>query len=151
MDRNRALLMAVLALIPVPIAMYNQIQQLAVLQLLPDAESLRGLSSIQLEWQATLYLETFDDGVTIAQVFWGLWLFPLAYLSIQSKAVPMVIAGLLMIAGAGHVIDPLCGIVVPGYGLQISLFTSLGEFVFLFWLLIKGVKEPLREAGPAAS
>ena len=143
--------MSVLALIPVPIAMYNQIHQLAVLELMGNAEYLNVFSPEQMKLQAFFFLDSFDDGVTIAQVFWGLWLFPLAYLAIQSNAVPRLIAILLMIAGAGHVIDPLCRILVPDSGVQISLFTSLGEILFLLWLLIMGVKEPLRVAGSPAS
>ncbi len=130
-NKNQALLMVMLALIPVPMAMLNQLNQLAALQLLGNADPS----------QILFYLNLHTQGVLIAQIFWGLWLFPLGYLVIKSGMLPRVLGILLMIAGLGYVVDSFGKFLLPGYGLTIAMFTFIGEVLFLLWLLIFGAKD----------
>jgi hypothetical protein len=51
-----------------------------------------------------------------------------------------VLAVLLLIAGAGYLIDNVGKMLVPGYDVTISTFTVVGEGVFLVWLRIQGGK-----------
>jgi hypothetical protein len=130
-NKNQALLMVVLALAPVPIAMLNQLNQFAVLPLLSSADYP----------QVMFFLNLHHQGVLIAQIFWGLWLFPLGYLVFKSGYIPRILGVLLIIAGLGYLIDSFGTFLSPNYGLTISMFTFIGEVLFLLWLLIKGVKE----------
>ncbi len=131
-NKTQALLMLVLALVPVPIAMLNQLNQFAVLPLLGGAS----------QSQVMFFLNLHNFGVLIAQIFWGLWLFPLGFLVFKSGFVPKILGLFLIIAGFGYVIDSFGKFLSPSYSLTISVFTFIGEVLFLLWLLIKGVKVP---------
>lgn len=128
-NKNQALLMVILALIPVPMAMLNQLNQFAVLPLLSGTDYT----------QVMFFLNLQNEGVLIAQIFWGLWLFPLGYLVFKSGYIPRILGVLLVVAGLGYLIDSFGKFLLPSYGLTISLFTFVGEVLLLLWLLIKGV------------
>lgn len=145
-DKKQAFWMAVLALLPVPIAMLNQLNLFAVLQLTGAA----GVSSaMDPASQALFYLGLFKFGVAIAAIFWGLWLFPLAYLVIKSGFLPKFVGILLLISGAGYVVDSFAQILLADYKLGIAAYTFFGEVVFLLWLLIMGVKTQPGNTAPA--
>lgn len=128
-NKNQALLMVILALVPVPIAMLNQLNQFAVLPLLNSTD----------RSQVMFFLNLHNQGVLIAQIFWGLWLFPLGYLVFKSDYIPRILGVLLIIAGLGYLIDSFGKFLLPNYDLTISMFTFIGEVLLLLWLLIKGV------------
>ena len=88
------------------------------------------------------YVSQFGYGLFIAQIFFGLWLFPLGYLVIESRYIPRILGILLIIAGFGYVIDSFGKFLFPNYNPTIAIFTFVGEVTFLPWLLIKGAKMP---------
>ena len=135
-----AVLMSILALIPVPIAMLNQLNQYASLLIVSNTDPLNAFSTDQLQSLAMLFQNLFNKGVLIAQIFWGLWLFPLGFLTYKTGNVPKVIAILLFISGSGYLVDSIGKLLFPNYILTIASFTFIGELVFTFWLLIKGIK-----------
>ena len=135
--RNLASLMVILFLVGVPIAMLNELTQLAVLQLLSGAANLKAYGTDQLQATAYLLLRSHDQGLLIAHIFFGLWLFPMGYLVFKSRFIPKVVGLLLVIAGAGYVVQSFATLL--GYNVNIIMFTGLGEAVFLLWLLIRGV------------
>ena len=140
-NKNQALLMVILALVPVPIAMLNQLNQFAVLSLLKGTDYS----------QVMFFLNLHTDGVFIAQIFWGLWLFPLGYLVFRSGYIPRILGVLLIIAGFGYLIDSFAEFLLPNYDLTISMFTFIGEVLLLLWLLIKGVNADRWEKRALAS
>jgi hypothetical protein len=127
--KNQALLMAAFGLVPVPVAMLNQLNEFAVLPLLGSADSS----------QVLFFLNLQNQGVLIAQIFWGLWLFPLGYLAFKSDALPRVLGILLIIAGIGYLVDSFGRFLFTNYDLTVSMYTFIGEVLFLLWLLIKGM------------
>jgi hypothetical protein len=136
-NERRAMLMGVLALLPVPITFLNEVNHLAVLRLLSSAGD-GAFTLYQLQEQAMLFLDMRERGILVAQVFWGLWLLPLGSLVFRSGFLPKVLGILLIIAGAGYVVDCGTRLLFPGFG-TISQFTFVGELLFPLWLLIKGV------------
>ena len=136
-NRNMASLMVILFLVGVPIAMLNELSQLAVLQLLSGADYLKAFAPDQLHAIVYLSLGVHDQGLLIAHVFFGLWLLPMGYLVFRSGFIHRIVGVLLVIAGVGYVVQSFAAFL--GYNVNIILFTGLGELVFLFWLLIKGV------------
>lgn len=140
-SRNLASLMLMLFLIGVPIAMLNELPQLAVLQLLSGADYLKVYSPDQLQAAAYLLLRLHDQGLLIAHIFFGLWLLPMGHLVFKSGFIPRIVGVPLVIAGVGYVVQSFAAFL--GYNVNIILFTGLGEVVFLLWLLIKGVNEEL--------
>ena len=136
-NRVHAVLMAVLALLPVPMAFLNEVNQLAALRLLTNVND-GAFTASQLQAQAMLFLDMRQDGILVTQVFWGLWLLPLGLLVFRSGFLPRLLGVLLVIAGAGYVIDSATQLLSPGLP-TIALFTAVGEFLFPLWLLIRGV------------
>jgi hypothetical protein len=136
-NKDHAVLMVVLALLAVPIASLNEVNHLAAVRVLAHADE-GAFTASQLQAQAMLFLDMRQDGITIALVFWGLWLLPLGVLVFKSRFLPKVLGVLLVIAGAGYVIDSGTQLLSPG-GATIGQFTVVGEILFTLWLLIKGV------------
>jgi len=136
-SKNLASLMVIFALAAVPIAMLNELTQLAVLQLLSGADYLKVFPADQLKGLVYLFLRLHSQGLLIAQIFWGLWLFPMGYLAYKSGFLPRILGILLMIGCFGYVIDSFAAFL--GYNVSIIFFTSWGELLFTLWLLIKGV------------
>jgi len=136
-NKRHAALMVVLALLAVPIAFLNEVNHLAVLRLLSSA-GYGAFTPTQLHAQAMLFLDMRESGILVAQVFWGLWLLPLGFLVFRSGYLPKLLGILLIIGGAGYVIDCGTQLLFPGLA-TISQFTFVGELLFPLWLLIKGV------------
>ena len=137
-NKNAARLMVVFVLAGVPIAMLNELTQLSILQLLNGAEYLKVFPIDQLQALAYFLLRLHGQGLVIAQIFWGLWLFPMGYLVFKSEFLPRILGILLVIGCFGYVMQSFSAIL--GYNLDIIFYTSWGELFFTFWLLIKGVE-----------
>ena len=136
-NKDHAVLMVVLALLGIPIAFLNEVNHLAALRLISSADD-GGFTSTQLQSQAMLFLDMRQSGILVAQVFWGLWLLPLGVLIFRSGFLPKLLGILLVIGGAGYLIDSGTQLLFPGLA-TISQFTFVGELLFPLWLLIKGV------------
>jgi uncharacterized protein DUF4386 len=136
-NKNMASLMVIFSLVAVPIAMLNELNNLSVLLLLSGADYLKVFTTEQLQALVGLFLRLHSQGLNIAQIFWGLWLFPMGYLVFKSGFLPRILGVLLMIGCFGYVIQSFAAFL--GYDVSIILFTSWGELLFLLWLLIKGV------------
>lgn len=151
-NRHHAVLMAVFALLGVPIAMLNEVHHLAVLQVLTGpAEG--AFSSAQIHTQVASLLGMRASGILLTQIFWGLWLLPLGWLVFRSGFLPRLLGILLVIAGLGYVFDSGTQVLAPGFA-TVSHVTFVGELLIALWLLIKGVdRERWRELTrrPAAS
>ncbi|MFQ5398351.1 MAG: DUF4386 family protein [Anaerolineae bacterium] len=80
-----------------------------------------------------------SHGVSIAAIFWGLWLLPLGYLVFKAGYISGILGILLIIGGFGYLIDFATFLLVPSFGVEISQFTFIGELLLPLWLLIKGV------------
>lgn len=136
---NLAILMVIFILVAVPIAMLNELNQFAVLILLNGAEYLTAFTTDQIQALVGLFLDLRHAGIVIAQIFWGLWLFPMGYLVFKSNYIPRIIGILLIVACFGYLVDSFIFFFNPDFGVTFSEFTFLGELLITFWLLIKGV------------
>lgn len=130
-NKNMARLMVIFILLGAPIAMLNELNRGAVLLLLPSADPSYALM--------TLFFELHEYGITIASIFWGLWLFPMGYLVFKSNYIPKIIGILLIIGCFGYLIDSFTFLLFPTWGMTISQFTFVGELLLPLWLLVKGV------------
>lgn len=139
-NKTHAVAMVALALTSVPISLFNLTHKLNVLTLLTQPEPSNVLAK-----QVLLQLEYYNNGIDIAAVFWGLWLFPFGYLVFKSGMLPKIF-GVLLIAGCfGYIINFTGGLLFPDYnelGISgfISLPSGLGEIGTCLWLLFAGVK-----------
>ena len=152
-NQNHAVLMVIFTLVAAPIAMLNELNQVAVLLLLKGPEYLTVFTTSQLQALVLVFLDLREYGIQIAGIFWGLWLLPMGYLVFKSNYIPKTIGVLLIIGCLGYVIDFFIFFLFPNVDVVISEFTFLGEILMIFWLLIKGVnveqweKRALESAG----
>lgn len=140
--KNHALLMVIFALVSVPIAMINALNQIAALLLLNGGDFLNGLGTDQLHAQMMFFLNLNEQGIIIASIFWGLWLFPLGYLVYKSGYFPRILGILVIIAGFGYLLGSFVHLLSPTYKtvLQVLEILTFGEVIFIIWLIFKGAK-----------
>ena len=141
-----ARLMVIFAVVQVPIAFMNLLNKFAVLSLISGSAYLKALPADQLSAQILFYLNLYQQGNFINQIFWGLWLFPFGYLVFKSGFLPKILGIFLMAGCVGYLIDFFGSFLFPEYGKTIisnylTLPASLGEIGICLWLMIIGIKE----------
>ncbi len=127
-SKRLSVLMVLLALVSVPMTMYNELHKLTALSFLAFPE------------QMMQFLEMSKQGVVIPSIFWGLWLFPLGLLIIKSGYFPKIIGYCLIVAGVGYVLGSFGKILTPDVAMILSVFEvfTFGEIAFVFWIVFKG-------------
>jgi hypothetical protein len=143
-SQKYAVLMVILgALVSVPIVFLNVLNEIGALVLVSGADFLAVFERAQLDAMAYLFLRLHEQGLIVASVFWGLWLFPFGILVIRSGFIPRILGVLMMIAGVGYLASSLASLVLPRYADavgQVAMVLYFGELPFMFWLLIRGVR-----------
>ena len=79
----------------------------------------------------------------MAEIFWGLWLFPFGICVMRSGFIPRFIGVLLMIAGSGYVPRRLRRTGLPAVrtvATRLTGITNFCELPVILWLLIWGAK-----------
>jgi hypothetical protein len=153
-NRRQASLMVTLILVSVPIAFLNELNSIAALVLVRGVDFLSIFDKPQREALAMLFLNLHHYGIVVTELFWGLWLFPLALLVYRSRFLPRFLGVWLALAGFAWMILSLTGILLPQVQDKVFTFTQpavFGELAFMFWLLIKGTKPPALDATAASS
>jgi hypothetical protein len=145
-NETAARLMVVLAVVSVPISFLNLQSKYAVLDFINGAKFLGDLSEKELHSQVMMLLGSYNDGILIVQVFWGLWLLPFGYLVYKSGILPKVLGIFLMLGCFGYLINFAGHTMLPDYGQTIfnrfdTLPATIGEIGSCLWLLIFGAKE----------
>ena len=148
-NQIQARLMLTLVFISVSIMFVNIIFQTSSLVILSRTKYLTAFTASQLSDLATMFLHINIIGVYVVDIFWGLWLFPLAYLTYKSDLFPKIIAIVLVISGIGYIIDSLSFLISQDIHNMLRNYLSIpeaiGEMTMLLWLLIKGVSNPKKE------
>jgi Domain of unknown function (DUF4386) len=151
-NRNAAVLMVIFAVSSVPITLGNMVNKIDVLTLLSGKAYLASYSSEQLQSAVMLSLARYNNGLLVAEVFWGLWLLPLGYLVFRSGLLPKVL-GIFLVAGCfGYVIDVFATITFSAYLSSaiadfITMPASIGELGTCFWLVVFGARKQAKHAG----
>ena len=145
-NRRQASLMVTLIVVSVPIAFVNELNSIAALVLVRGEGFLSTFDQSQRYAAAMLFLNLHGRGFVVAEIFWDLWLFPLALLVYRSRFLPRFLGVWLALAGVAWVILSLVGILLPQYQDNVYSYTQpaiLGEIAFMLWLLIKGAKRQI--------
>lgn len=113
-------------------------------------EILKTFELTQRQDLAMLFLKINDYGVLALEIFWGLWLFPLAILVYTSRFLPRFLGVWLIINGFACLAMGFTGLVLPQYHdvvYRIAFPALFGEMALMLWLLIMGAKpQPLAAA-----
>ena len=103
---------------------------------------------------ATMFLDMHSIGFSTAEVFFGLWLFPLGWMLWRSRAVPRPLAGLVMVGTVGYLANVTATFLSPGLESSLTpILTTppaLAETSLLVWLIVKGLALPGRTSGDTA-
>lgn len=143
-DKDYANLMVILVVASVPVTFLNVLNQYAPILLLSGAGHLSAFNPAQLQTLSLVFLDMYNHGTIIAEIFWGLWLIPLGLLAYKSGFIPKVLGVLLIVGCFGHLISFLSIFIFPGYSAILTPIANMvmfGELPIFLWLLIKGVKD----------
>lgn len=83
-------------------------------------------------------IEDFTHVWDAGLVLFGMHLLLIGYLALRSGFVPRVLGLLLVIAGLGYAFDSIVAVLFPGSLIEVTMFTFVGEFLMIFWLLFRG-------------
>lgn len=131
--------MVLLGLVPIPIMFVNVLNEVAALMLARGPDYLGVFDRAQLDALAMLFVKLHGQGVQVAAVFWGLWLFPLGLLVWRSGFIPKVIGALVMAAGVGYLLGATVTLVAPVWLSRVGTLTLVletGELSLVLWLLV---------------
>lgn len=139
--------MVILVLVAIPAAFISDAISVTVLKI-SKGDLLQALPAAQTQDIVSMLLKMRTYIQELTTFHWGLWLLPLALFIYQCGFIPKIFAWLLAINGAGYIITSFTNVLFPEASdtvLKIVYPTWFaGEVPFIFWLMIKGVKTPLR-------
>jgi len=142
-DERNAMRMVILSLLPVPIVFLTVLGEVAALILVSGAGWLSAFDARQLDALTYLSLRLHGQGIVVASIFWGLWLFPFGICAMRSGFVPRALGILLMVAGTAYVASAATTLLLPQYRQavgQVAMALEVGELPIIFWLLHRGMR-----------
>ena len=148
-NEKYAVLMVIFSLLGLPIVFVNVLNEIAAIVLVSGADFLSVFEKHQLGALAYLFLRLHGQGISVAAIFWGLWLFPFGILIIRSGFIPRFLGVLLFIAGFAYLADSFTTLVLTRYAPFVGKFAMIlmaAELPIMFWLLIWGAKTRASDA-----
>lgn len=120
------------------------------LDLVSGPDYLTAFDPSQLDAQAMSYLDVFATTWVIGLLLFGIHLVLLGSMILTSGTISRALGSLLVLAGAGYVIDTLAHALLGNYQDYETLFlvivaapAVIGELAFTFWLLFRAADEPV--------
>src|SRR6266487_3969880 len=137
-SQKHAMAMMILMLISVPISYLNVLNDLAAHTFARGPEFLSAVfDKAQLDAFVLFFLRLHNQGFILAQIFWGLWLFPFGILIWRSGFIPRIIGVFAIIACCGYVIASCASLFLPAYASvigQYAMILQAGELPIL-WMV----------------
>ena len=140
-NERQAKLMVALVIVQIPAVFIMEAFNITSLMIL-KGEILKTFELTQRQDLAMLFLKINDYGVLTLEIFWGLWLFPLALLVYRSRFLPRFLGVWLIINGFAYLAISFTGLLLPRYEDMVSNIAwpaIFGELAFMLWILVKGV------------
>jgi hypothetical protein len=150
-NETMALLFLLLNLGGFAVLVISHLNLVASLLLLSGTDYLKGFQPDQLQALAMVFLNLYKYGSTIAQIPFGVWLFPLGYLVYKSGFLPKILGVFLIVDCFGLLIYVCQRFLLPDYAFiayPCWVIGFIAEVSFTLWLLIKGVKEQKQNDNP---
>ena len=142
-SQKHAMAMIILFLVATPISYVNVLNDLATLTFARAPEFLSAVfDRHQLDAFVLFFLRPHNQGLVLAQIFWGLWLFPFGIVIWRSGFIPRILGVFAIIAGFGNVIASFASLFLPSYASVIGQYATIlqaGELPLL-WMVIWGAK-----------
>ena len=150
-NRNLALVAMFWWLVECSVAAATLGIDFAAVHSLTGPNSLPGLNTEQLQALARLLISLDAGGNRVAGLFFGLGSTLFCYLWFKSRYIPRLLAALGIIASLVPTLIPLSAIVfasladVPLRRARSGIPIAIFEVIVGFWLLVKGIGEPIAE------
>ena len=153
-DRPTARLMVTLVTVFVGIISLNMVSQFGALAVATDPAYASFFGADGAAGMVLLLMELQHTGYLVAQIFFGLWLFPLGRLALRSGLFPRWIGVALMAAAVAYVVDVAFQFLAPDGAASVSgavivPIVTLAECSMLGYLLVKGVRSPAAPPAPS--
>lgn len=151
-SKSAALLMLMLGFMDTPLYFFNTLNDMAALLLIHGADYLKGFDQAQRDGLAMMFMRMHSMMTFASEIFWGLWLFPLAALVYRCGFLPRLLAVWLAINGCAYLALSYAGLLRPEFNdavANIAFPCQLGEVAFALWILVLGAKQR-QKAAPAA-
>lgn len=145
--------MVVLVIVSTAITSLNMVNQLGAVLVATDVSYAAGFGAAGSDALVLLLLDLQHHGYLIAQIFFGLWLFPLGLLAYRSKMFPRPIGIGLMVGAVAYLIDVPLQFLTPELADTISPIVLIpiviaAEVSMLVYLLVKGVRPTPPQPAP---
>ena len=140
-NETYALAMMILILVSIPISLLSVVNEVIALIVVSGTDFLSVFDTGQLNALAYIFMRLHSRTILVAEIFWGLWLFPFGILVIRSGFIPRILGYLLFLAALGYLASSLTFLLLPGYGPVVDKFAGqlpLCELPIILWLLIWG-------------
>ena len=152
-DQGQAKLLVAFVIVQIPATFFMGASNMTSLMIL-KGELLKAFELSQRQDLVVLFLKMNDYGVLMLELFWGLWLFPLAILVYRSRFLPRFLGVWLTINGFALVVLSFTSLLLPQYKdivYKIAFPAMFGEIALMLWLLIMGAKpKPLPDTASDA-
>jgi hypothetical protein len=142
-DERQAKLLVALVLVQIPAVFMMDAFNITSLMIL-KGELLKTLELSHRQDLAVLFLRINDYETLPLEMFWGLWLFPLAILVYRSRFLPRFLGVWLIIDGFALLAISFTSLLLPRYKDMVTKLAwpaMFGELAFMLWILVKGVNE----------
>jgi hypothetical protein len=143
-SESLSLLTAWARLVYVAVAALTVVNLLSVPQLLSSADDSERFQPDQRDSQAMLFLRSFDFGLIVAFVFFGLHILGLGYLIVRSDYIPAVLGVLLIVAAIAYLFDSFACFLSARYEnneahkLVFAVPAIISELSLAVWLVVWG-------------
>src|SRR6184192_389192 len=140
-----AALMVAFVLVSAAVGFLNTLNDIGALILFRGGEFLTVFDKPQRDALAVFFLRLHSQGISIDEIFWGLWLFPFGLLVFRSGFLQRILGVWLMINCFGYLVLSVTALFFPLYydvAFRFAQPVLFGELAIMLWLLIKGAKVP---------
>jgi hypothetical protein len=139
----QAKLVLVTMVISIPFQFIAEVSNIIAL-MIAKGELLKSISYSQKHDFEVLFLNIYNNTVSIGQMFWGLWLFPFGLIALNSKFIPRIFGIFALLGSVGYLIDYLTFLLFPNYR-SLTVYTLLFGFAceisIMFWMLTHKTKK----------
>src|SRR5947208_12605943 len=147
-----AALMVAFVLVSAAVGFLNTLNNIAALTLFRGADFLAVFDKPQRDALAYLFVRLHSQGISIDEIFWGIWLFPFGLLVFRSGFLPRFIGVWLMINCFVYVSVSVTALFFPAYDDKAFLYLQpvlFGELAIMLYLLIRGANVKALQAEAA--
>jgi hypothetical protein len=146
MNKDFALLFLLFNAAGFAVWLYSSLCLFGSLVIVNGVETIKAFQPDQLQVLAVFFVSLYKNGVYIAQVPYGVWLFPLGYLVLKSKFLPKFLGVLLISDGICQFVYVCQRFIVPDFSIldyPCLMNSFIAEVSLALWLSIKDVKPHL--------